>query len=563
MATSLSHVSIYLLSLFISFPHSSCSNPSSDISRREPVADLPEMSFSQSVALVEMFDFVEIEVWIPKPTASNPFTEVLINGSFGLAGRSERLVVDGFCDSPDGSVFRIRFTPMDPGEYVYTVTYWQDNLQKVHSGKFKAIAGKRRGFLQVDTAFPWHFVWTGTKEHYFLNGTTAFLLMGWDDEKVIHEILDRLSSLDVNRVRVLLDGRSDHFWTEPIKPGRGFHAHLNPWVASRPDSVADPGFDYGRFNIQYWQKFERMLKDARARNVIISVVLGWNDTRVHPSAGSEDERRFLRYAVARLASFPNITWDLGDDLDGFRTDAWTHETGMFLYHLDPYHHLATSHPMDNRHQDRSASWFGMTSFQQWNRPLHAWILEQRAKQTATGRIIPQVNEEYGYEDHYPEWAPHKDSAYSAEANRRAAWEMAMAGGYQTTGESAKRGTGMGPDSGGGWVNGRGDDTMIMLKGYAHLLHFFTSFEWWKADPHDELVNSGAFCLAEPGSRYVIYLPNGGSVTVRLDIGRYGVKWFNPRTGEYSNASVAEGPAWTSSPAPDEFDWVILLTRSPH
>ena len=50
----------------------------------------------------------------------------------------------------------------------------------------------------------------------------------------------------------------------------------------------------------------------------------------------------------------------------------------------------------------------------------------------------------------------------------------------------------------GWVNGRGDDSMIMLKGYAHMVHFFTSFEWWKANPHDELVNDGAFCLAGPG-----------------------------------------------------------------
>jgi hypothetical protein len=204
----------------------------------------------------------------------------------------------------------------------------------------------------------------------------------------------------------------------------------------------------------------------------------------------------------------------------------------------------------------------MTSFQQWERPLHAWMLEQRAKQTATGRIIPQVNEEYGYEDHYPGWAPSKAPAYSADANRRAAWEIAMAGTYQTTGETAKRGTGMGPDTGGGWVNGRGDETMKMLKGYAHMVTFFTGIEWWKADPHDELVNHGAFCLAEPGRQYVIYLSHGGDVTVRLDPGQYEVKWFNPRRGEYSGSQVVSGPVWTSSSAEDGADWVILMKRYP-
>src|SRR5581483_2852410 len=246
------------------------------------------------------------------------------------------------------------------------------------------------------------------------------------------------------------------------------------------------------------------------------------------------------YTVARLGAYSNITWDLGDDLDGFRSDPWMHATGTLLHDLDPYDHLATSHPINNSHQDRVSPWFGMTSFQEWKRPLHRWMLEQRRLQMGTGRIIPQVNEEYGYEDHYPDYAPYEAPAASADANRRAAWEISMAGGYQTTGETAKRGTGMGPDTGGGWVNGRGDDTMMMLKGYAYMVNFFASLEWWKGEPHDELVNNGAFCLAQPGSFYVVYLSHSGNVTVRLEPGRYEVRWFNPRSGEYSATHIAEG-----------------------
>src|SRR5690242_21239120 len=59
---------------------------------------------------------------------------------------------------------------------------------------------------------------------------------------------------------------------------------------------------------------------------------------------------------------------------------------------------------DNKHQDRAAEWFGFTSFQEWSRPQHEWMLRQREAQQRTGRIIPQTNEEYGYEDHYPRWA---------------------------------------------------------------------------------------------------------------------------------------------------------------
>src|SRR5690348_12322917 len=79
-----------------------------------------------------------------------------------------------------------------------------------------------------------------------------------------------------------------------------------------------------------------------------------------------------------------------------------------------------------------------------HRPLHSFphdalpICEAQAK---TGRIIPQVNEEYGYEDHYPKWAKAYLDGHSADNMRRTAWEIYMAGCYQTTGETARRGTG--------------------------------------------------------------------------------------------------------------------------
>ena len=383
---------IFIILLFASLLWN-CSQPSSDSPNKPQPAVLPDLSFSQSSDSVEVNDFVEVTINVTTPSAQNPFTEVFVTGHFELdqADQVGRFAVDGFCDSADGRVFRIRFMPLEPGDYTYSITYWQDNLQRVHTGTFKAVNANRRGMVHVYPAYPWHFIWKGTGEHYFLNGTTAFLLMGWDDENVIRESISRLRALDVNRIRVLLDGRTDHFWTEPIKPGRGFRAHLNPWISKHPWRYGKSRFDFTRFNLPYWRKFERMLSYARENDMIISVILGWNDTPIHPVAGSEDERRYLRYAVARFGAYSNVTWDLGDDLDGFRDDAWTHATGTWLHELDAYHHLATSHPVDNRHQDRVSPWFGMTSFQQWERPLHGWMLEQRRQQSMTGRMIPQVN----------------------------------------------------------------------------------------------------------------------------------------------------------------------------
>ncbi len=73
-----------------------------------------------------------------------------------------------------------------------------------------------------------------------------------------------------------------------------------------------PGIDFTRFNIPYWQKWERMLRFARDRDMIISVVLDISTHHAQAPAGSEDERRYIRYAVARLERVLQLsptTWE--------------------------------------------------------------------------------------------------------------------------------------------------------------------------------------------------------------------------------------------------------------
>ena len=91
----------------------------------------------------------------------------------------------------------------------------------------------------------------------------------------------------------------------------------------------------------------------------------------------------------------------------------------------------------------------------------------------TGRIIPQTNEEYGYEDHYPQLGA-QPPGDSADTLRRTAWDIAMAGAYGTAGETCRRGTNIWPDTGGGWINGRGDDTMIDAQRATRT--------WWISSP---------------------------------------------------------------------------------
>ncbi len=169
--------------------------------------------------------------------------------------------------------------------------------------------------------------------------------------------------------------------------------------------------------------------------MVFSLVLDMNDSRAHPAAYSADEQQFIKYTVARFSAFSNITWDLGDDIDQYRDDQWTHKTGTEIKELDPYEHLATSHPIDNAHQDRTSGWFDFTSFQEWSREQHAFMLGERKKQERLGRIIPQTNEEYGYEDHYPIWAK---GAWIGFGRRAAAHSMGHRDGWRLPNDGRNR-----------------------------------------------------------------------------------------------------------------------------
>ena len=465
---------------------------------------MSQVRFTQSSQTIDTYDFVEIIAHVSSPHSANPFADVHFTGQFTREDEAP-VTVDGFCDSQDGTVFRIRFMPTRSGKYTYRATYRERDQEEQHTeGYFIAKNAGARGLVRVDPIHPWHFQWEGTGEHYFWNGTTTYWLMGWVDEK-IYENLDRLSRLQVNRVRVAINGRVENgrAWFEDVYPSDSFTFLLNPWIALRPDSVENPGFDVTRFNVPYWQKWDRMLSHARKRGIIVSVVFYVDGSRpgVDPfgkeDMGGKDEQRFYRYAVARFAAFSNVMWDVTNEYRLFRDDSWAEKMGTFIRQHDPYDHLSSVHG----HEDfrfRSSPWADFAMYQKWDEyGGYAYMLKNREEQKQTGRIIPQVNEEYGYEDHYPTWGGNRKApSRSADNRRRLAWQISMAGGYQTTGERA--------NTGGGWLNGWGDDSMTLFAGYGHMVAFFTALPWWTLEPDNRLIGVDAKSYARAKLTHVVF-----------------------------------------------------------
>ena len=53
-------------------------------------------------------------------------------------------------------------------------------------------------------------------------------------------------------------------------------------------------------------------------------------------------------------------------------------------------------------------------------------------------------------------------------------------------------------------------------------------------PHAELAST-KYCLAKPGSEYVVYQPRSGAFDLTLVAGDYRLEWFNPATGDSTAA----------------------------
>jgi hypothetical protein len=551
----------------------------SNLLAAQPGRPEPKLSLSKPSG-VQVYDYQEFTISLPKIPKGNPYVDARVTGTF-TCGDSTVQDVEGFCDAADGNTFRMRYMPTRAGQHRYTVTVAWGEVQKTFRGTFLAQKSTRNGPLRVDAAHPWHLQYEGSGQHFFWNATTAYWMLGWRSDTTMLGSLNRLADLGVNRIRVAINGRAHggSRWNEVnVVECPEFTFKLNPWVAERPDDLDNPGFDVTRFNLAHWQKLDRLVALAQARGVVVSLIFYVDgldhgcDPFKKPNMGNPDEQRYYRYAVARYAAFENVMWDVTNEYHLFRSEDWVNKMGLFLKKIDPYKHLISVHG----HSDfpfRTASWVDVVLYQSWDEcGGYDFMTECRAKQAATGRPLPQINEEYGYEGHYSVWGCGATAGKlppdgrDANNRRQLAWEICMAGGYQTTGERADDGTGAGKNTGGGWINGRGNNSMILLGYHRILAEVFTEVEYWRMEPHPELVAGGNLCLATPGEQYLVYarLPH---CRLRLPAGqRYSVVMIDPRTGQRTPQPDADSDvdngAWQYRRTLSGEDWVFVLKRLP-
>ena len=287
-----------------------------------------------------------------------------------------------------------------------------------------------------------------------------------------------------------------------------------------------------------------------------------NDRRLGGSAGLNPIRKlYYRELAARFSHHLAVTWNLGEENN--TPDVDRKEIAGYIRSLDPYNHPITVHTHSGKALEFYDGILGDASFEatsiQGNMADYnneAIVLRKRSAEA--GRKWAIFGDEQSKASHGV--VPDADDPTHDIPRKQGLWGNLMGGG-----------------SGVEWYFGhqfphmdincedwRSRDTMWDQTRYA-LKFFQEHLPFHEMTPDNKLAGrAGTFVLARPGEVYAVYLPTGGTTTLKVEAGEYSVRWYNPRSGGRllkGGVSKVRGPSTVSlgSPPDDvDQDWAVLV-----
>lgn len=356
----------------------------------------------------------------------------------------------------------------------------------------------------------------------------------------------------------------------------------NGW--GRESSLLDE--TYNELDANHAAKVEQMIAHANSKGITVWIHGWWSRPELNEQIGPEKMKRWWRYLIHRFGAY-NVVWVLAGEYNmhnnaGYSIDFWK-ELGEMVKKEDPYNRIVSLH-------NTPPFWDGGAEAPQWStgEVLHDELwLDYNQSQTGHGKyaneMIPVVvTEEYKRQPAKPivvtePWYEFVEGNPTGMDIRLAAWGSILSGaaGHTYGGghvwlasvpESPSQGGGAWPIEIGAELESFDYEGAVSMQ---HLASFFKETKWWDMQPAPETVSDSPqpFCLANPGTEYIVYLRYGGMI--HLDMGQqalgrqYSWYWYNPATGEQSEKHQVQGGRKVQFTAPGMYpgnlqysDWVL-------
>jgi len=470
---------------------------------------------------VEQWGIEELTLHSHKPHL-NPFTEVQLSATVTCSGRELR--VSGFFDG--GNTWRVRYMPSVEGHCSFVTSSNDPELDNVR-GRFSVTPPLPGNHGDVHVAKTYHFSYAdGTP--YFLLGTTLYNWIN-RDEALRNQTIESLRTSPFTKVRFALFPK--WYIYNRVEP------ELYPFVQASPRK-----FDLDRFDPRFFRELEEQLKRLQGMGIEADIIL------FHPydnwgfaTMDAQHDDAYIRYVVARISAFRNVWWTMANEYDLFdpklkpslKTKDWDR---MFrtLEASDPYSHPRGIHNFADWY-DHSKPWISHVIIQDGTGHPARRLPDARQRYKK-----PLVVDEYGYEgDNGQAWG---NISGAEEVSRH--WDITMAGGYGSQGETYVHPGGVLWWAAGGRLVGESPERLGFLR------QVMTAAPFQDLVPSPDIVQGGT-ALAVKGKYYLLRvkaLSYNQQVEIALEEGhRYQVDLIDPWRMKVYRLGITQGGTQAFNP----------------
>lgn len=473
-------------------------------------------------------------------------------------------------DLADGTVWKLRFMPDEPGPWSYAYR-WSDGTPG-GKGQFVCVTeGAGKGVLRAYEKNPRWFAYNGTEpvwlKSYYETGHGAIgQRFEWIVENVYNKFIERgYNHLQVNWLLSLCC--FEQYYLDGPRPDRMDLRLYREGKAS------------GTMNLRVWHLMERHLGYLNDHDIGVHMFLGFdggkNDSAAWDNLSEKEKEFYVRYVVARLAPYANLAgWNFTWEVPG---DRESHELGWarLLMKYDIFDHLRTYEdevPFENEYHRPEYTFAAVENHGVLTREREpkgegqrdhwkeAWTHHMAVLQGYEGKPV-YMSEGNALWRRY--W--HERTGATQDDLRRAAWACAVGGAsFCWNGHLKEYELYAGGPTG---LPFNEENPFHESEKAIDILARVMNEEvvFYRMTPRDDLLSGHddrrVWALAETGRQYLVFACQGEPFSLELSEGEYRNNvWIDTKTGGQMKREpiAANGKPVEFVPPNRETDWVLIL-----
>jgi len=348
-----------------------------------------------------------------------------------------------------------------------------------------------------------------------------------------------------------------------------------PWVRTGPGNALDgkPKFDLNKSNPDYFQRLRERVASAGERGIYVSVMLfeGWGLYHANRRSQATVGWAWRGHPFHPDNNINGIGADLAGEDNSPKVHSLTNSQATAIQEayikkvVDTVNHLDNVlYEVINEGGDRDWDWWVVNTIHDYEKTKPkqhpVGLTGHGAERLPSMLASPADWVSPGRADGYAEEPPAWDGAKVSLLDTDHVW--GVGGNHAWVWKSFVRGHNpLFMDTYDGEVLGEPFDPKFeplrLNLGYA--MRYAKKMNMAEMIPHNELAST-QYCLANPGKEYLIYLPDGGNVTVDLSgaTGSFSAEWFNPREGTTTDGGTSAGGGKVDFTVPYDGDVVLYL-----